>query len=302
MTGAVSTKALYTWGAAAIVLCLGAFAALPAGLPALAALALPFMGLFAYLFYYNWKLAFWLLIVFIPPSVDLGFLDLPLSTSLPDEPISWVFTLMLLFLLARSPKALPKWWWRSPLVLVVVLQYLWLGVAVIYSKEPLLSVKFMAAKTWVLATFFILPYFIFKEKKDFIIAFRLFFATLLATVLVVLYRHYKLHFDFMAITEAVNYLYYNRVEYSTVLTMFLPLMWVALPLSKKMHPAWRIGLLVANIIFLPAIYFSFARAALMAVIFAAAIGACIRFPPGAVGNAGLLWPGSPGRHLHGAPQ
>lgn len=265
-------KQPYWWaGALLVVLSLAAFAFTGSPLP----LALPLGAGFVLLFIQNWKLAFWLLLLLIPPSIDLGFLELPVSTSVPDEPMMWLFLLMTIALLAARRLQLPVWWLRNPLVLIMALQLLWLLVAVVFSQNHFLSLKFLAAKLWFLNAFVVIPIFIFKEKKDFVIAFRLFGITLTLTAIVVLIRHAQKRFDFMEIHGAVSYLYYNRVEYSTVLSMFFALLCAALPLTQK-RPWQRAILIFTILLFLPAIYFTFARAAILAIIFMFVVNLAIR--------------------------
>src|SRR5690606_27305446 len=100
----------------------------------------------------NWKLAYWILLFCIPLAIQLWFLGDSLSTTVPDEPMMWCFLLMFGLMFAHNPKILPEWWWRNPLVGIIVAQYLWMIVAVCFSLEPLFSVKFMLAKTWFLVS------------------------------------------------------------------------------------------------------------------------------------------------------
>ncbi len=239
-------------------------------------LALPFIFLLVLLIGVNWKAAYFFLLLTIPVSIDVRFMGGSLSTSLPDEPIMWLFLLLFPILLARNPGMLPERWWRNPLVMIVVLQYLWMCVAVIYSRELLLSVKFMLAKTWFLVSFFVLPIFIFKEKSDFKKGYYLTLIPLVITMIIINIRHAALGFHFRKVEKAIGILYYNHVDYSTVISMFLPLVFTAWTLSKGKNPVLRGVALLLVLLFLPAIYLTFARAALVAVLFSIVIGVAIR--------------------------
>jgi O-antigen ligase len=141
----------------------------------------------------------------------------------------------------------------------------------------LVSVKFMLAKMWFLASFFVIPLFIFTNKKDFKRGFLLLVIPVYATVLWVFTRHALLGFSFRRIEKAIGDIYFNHVDYSTVMSMIYPLLWVAVPLTKGKNPVLR-GILWAAIIFmLPAIYFTYARAAILAVMFSAMLGITIRY-------------------------
>ena len=187
----------------------------------------------------------------------------------------WVFLLVFVVLLASTPKLFPDWWLKNRLVLIIALQFAWMLVAVIFSQELLLSVKFTLAKCWFLISFFIMPLFIFKEKKDFKKAFLLLLVPMLITVVIIMIRHAGMGFNFRRVERAIMPIYYNHVEYSTVLSMFFPLIVVAYLLNKG-KTGLRIILFGIILFFLVAIYLSYARAAMVAVVFALLVGVAIR--------------------------
>lgn len=236
-------------------------------------LALPFIYLFVVLAGLNWKVTYWVLLFTIPFSflIYLG----SLSTTLPDEPIMWLFLLIFVVIWAKSPAMLPEWWLRNPLVLIVALQFLWMLVAVVFSEELLLSVKFSIAKCWFLISFFIIPLFIFKEKKDLKKAFLVLLVPMLITVLIIMARHAAAGFNFRRVDLSIRPLYYNHVEYSTVLSMFFPLLFIAYWLTKG-KTGIRLILVAIILFFAVAIYLSYARAAILAVAFSAIIAIAMR--------------------------
>jgi O-antigen ligase len=236
----------------------------------------PLIFLFILMTGLNWKFAFWFLLFSIPASVELDFFNDTLSTSVPDEPIMWMLLLVFMLMWARQPDIIPRWWWRNPIVMMVILQYLWMIVTVIYSKETLLSVKFMAAKTWFLVSFFVLPIWVFREKKDYRKAFIITLVPLLGTIVAILIRHAEYNFHFRKIEKAIGEIYKNHVDYSTMLSMFFCLLWVAFPLTKGKTWFMRFTILFLIIFFLPVLYLTFARAAMVAVVFAIGISWLIR--------------------------
>ena len=237
---------------------------------------LPFVYLFLMLVVVNWKTAYWVLLFTIPASIQIWFFNYTLSTSVPDEPIMWVFLLTFILLWTRNPKILPEWWFRNPLTTIIILQFVWLIVTVIFSKEPLYSVKFLLAKCWFMISFFVLPVFVFKEKKDYKTAFLVTLIPLLTTALIIFYRHYQIGFNFRKVEKAIAGIYYNHVDYSTVLSMFFPVLCIAFSLTKGKNWLIRGSLLLIIVFFLPAIYFTYARAAMLAVVFAFVIYIAIR--------------------------
>lgn len=236
----------------------------------------PFAYLFLLLVTVNWKTAYWFFLFCIPFSIQIWFFNYTLSTSVPDEPIMWIFLLTFMLVWAKNPEILPAWWWRNPLTLVIVLQFIWLIIAVCFSKELFFSIKFLLAKCWFMVAFFVLPVFVFRKKKDFRKAFLLFLIPLLATAVIIFYRHYLIGFNFRKVEKAIAGLYYNHVDYSTVLSMFFPVLCIAYPLTRGKSWILRGTLLLVIIFFLPAIYFTYARAAMLAVVFAFGIYLAIR--------------------------
>jgi O-antigen ligase len=239
-------------------------------------LVAPFAFLFAVLLGINWKMAWWIFLFTIPASVQINFEGDTMAITLPDEPLMWVFLLLFTLIYARNPDTMPKWWWKDRLVLIIVLQFLWTIVAVIFSKMMFFSSKFLLAKSWLLVCFFVLPIWIFQEKKDYIKGFFILLIPILATIIVILIHHYLLNFKFDKVQKAMSGLYYNHVDYSTVISMFFPLLLIAWPMTKGRGILVRLLLLLVILIFMAAIWFSFARAAYFAVVFAIMIGLAIR--------------------------
>jgi O-antigen ligase len=257
---------------AVLFLCLGVYAYTGSFIIA----AVPFAFLFMLLMGVNWKTAYWVFLFTIPFSIDLNFFNDTLATSVPDEPIMWLLLLLLFVLAASRPALFQREWLTNPLVLIVAAQYLWLIIAVMYSHMPMLSIKFLVAKTWFLSAFFIFPMFIFKEKKDYRTGFLVMMIPILITILIVVYRHAMIGFNFRRIEIAIGDVYNNHVDYSTVMSMFYPLLWVAYLMTKGKGPFIRVPLLLIIALFLPAIYVTYARAAMLAVVFALGIAVAIR--------------------------
>ncbi len=239
-------------------------------------IGVPFAFLFLLLVGINWKTAFWIFLVTRPLSMDVSVMGDGLSTTVPDEPIMMLFVVLMLLLIAARPQSVERSWLTNPLVLIIAAQFVWMIVAVLYSKMPLVSVKFMIAKIWFLTSFFILPQFIFKEKKDFKTGFLVTLIPVFITIAIVVYRHAAIGFNFRRIEIAIGDIYFNHVDYSTVMSMVYPLLWVAVPLTRGKSPFLRGLLWVLIIVLLPAIYVTYARAAMLAVVFSIAVGIGIR--------------------------
>ncbi len=239
-------------------------------------LAAPLGFLYFVLMGVNWKSAWWIFLFSIPASVQINFSNDTMAITLPDEPLMWVFLLLFVLVWARNPNHLPKWWWKDSLVFIIVLQFIATLVAVIFSQMVFFSFKFLLAKSWLLVCFFVLPLWIFREKKDYIRGFYVLLVPMLITIIVILIHHATLHFSFDKVQKAMSGLYYNHVDYSTVISMFFPLLIVAWPMTKGKGILVRLLLASVIIIFMVALFFAYARAAYFGIVFAIVIGLAMR--------------------------
>lgn len=237
--------------------------------------ALPFAACLGLLLLSDWRAAWWLLLVGMVVSFDLEISN-TLATSLPDEPLMAVFLGLTLLLIAARRRLIAEDYLRNPLMLIIALQYAWLVAAVIFSEEPLISLKFFLAKNWFMASFFIMPLLIFWEKRHFKRAFWLVSVPLLLiTVYIFAVHALKYHFGFREIEKAIPDIFYNHVDYGTILSMVFPLLVGALVLCRRLTVV-RLLLTGVILFWLAAIYFSYARGAVLAVIFAGVVVLAMR--------------------------
>lgn len=238
-------------------------------------LALPFVIAILGMAILNLKTFYWLFLLTIPFSCTIYFLNNSLSTTVPDEPLTWLLLVITLLLLIYNRKLFPEWFFREPITLVIALQLVWMVVAVSFSKEFIPSLKFAAARFWFINAYFLLPVLIFKHIKDFRKAFLIFVIPISLHALFAFCWHYIRDFDYWQSNVVVRPFYFNHVDYSTVLSMLFPLLFIAWRLCKgKRGLRWL--LLFTLIFYIPAIYAAAARAAILAVFFAFFIGVMIR--------------------------
>jgi O-antigen ligase len=223
----------------------------------------------------NLRSFYWFFIFTIPLSATIYLLGGGVSTTIPDEPLMWLLLLLSLCMVAYNYKSFPQWFFRHPLTLIVIFQFVWLTIALVFSENFLLSLKFYVAKIWFLNAYFLLPALIFQKKSHFRTAFLLFIIPTTLHAVFVLSWHYSVGFDFEKSNTVVHPFYQNHVDYSTVLSMLFPLLLVAYQLCKgKQVLRWILGL--AILFYIPAIYFASARAAILAVAFAMIMAFAVR--------------------------
>ncbi|HYO21719.1 MAG TPA: O-antigen ligase family protein, partial [Flavisolibacter sp.] len=151
-----------------------------------------------------------------------------------------------------------------PLAVILLVQIAWLVIAVIFSSHFILSVKYLLAKSWYLLAFFVAPLLLWRDEKSLKrSALVLFSAMLLATVLTMI-RHAVMNFTFSSINDALAPFFRNHVNYSALLVFMVPLQ--VLLLKQARTKMQRPAVILSFLITLPALYFSFARGAWLALI------------------------------------
>jgi O-antigen ligase len=227
-------------------------------------LILPFgllVGLLALTDYNKLYLLLW---ASIPFSTEIEFGSV--GADLPDEGLMIVLTGIAILLFATKGAKMSMKMLLHPISLVLLLHFGWIALTALNSTEPMISLKFLAAKSWYIAVFYFLGYHIVRSEKVFIRWFRWLIIPILMTVLVIWVRHSAQAFSFESVNDFLNPFYRNHVDYALMLGVVFPFVWV-------FRKSWRgkyTGVIIASI-FLIAISLAFTRAAYLGIV-AAAIG------------------------------
>ncbi|GAA4450918.1 O-antigen ligase family protein [Rurimicrobium arvi] len=231
--------------------------------------------------YLQWMLkdiraAYLLLMAAVPLSIHEEFLNNSYSLSLPSEPMIILFaTIGVLFLVAK-PQSIEKKFLLNPVTWIILLQLVWIPLTILTSEVPLLSLKFLLAKSWYLLCFFVFPVWILRSKRDFAAVFICWLIPLLAYMIIILIKHAMLEFAFSSVDAAIGNLFYKHVDYASVISMFFPFVWAAWALSKNKKSIYRTLLFATLLFFVLSIVLSFTRAAMGGVVFGLIMVACIR--------------------------
>ncbi len=222
----------------------------------------------------NFRIVFFLLMFSLPFSVEVYFNN-GLGTNFPDEPLMWLLAGTFTLFFCANPKVLPQQFFRNPIIFAVALTLLWIPIAVIYSESVVVSLKYMLAKGWYITVFLLMAFLVFQNKKNIVTTFRCIFFPLVACVIIVLFRHYRLNFSFEEVHASVSPIFRNHVTYSALLSMFIPFSIGAAFLTKRFSLV-NILLWAANIILIAGVYFSYSRGAWMALFFGVGIWGLVK--------------------------
>jgi len=209
------------------------------------------------------QVLFYLLLFSIPWSTEYNF-SWGLATDLPDEPLMLLMAVGTFGLMTFHRKTIFAERKVHPLIIILLLQVAWLLLTVLVSSYFILSTKYLLAKAWYLVAFVAAPLLLWNDKKIIRRSAFVLLISMLGVTVVTLYRHGSLDFTFSTINDALKPFFRNHVNYSALLVCMLPIQIVLLQQAKT--KALRLLVLSSFFITLPALYFSFARGAWLALI------------------------------------
>ena len=224
---------------------------------------LPFALLFGLLTLLNFRIVFYIMLCVMPFSIEYTFGSLGLD--IPSEPIVMLLCVCTVIYLVYRYDLLRNAAFQHVITTLIVLQFLWSGVAAIYSANLLLSVKYLLAKFWYITVFFVLPLLFIKTEKDIHKFFWCVFIPTFCSVCYVMVRHALYGFTFDTITQSVHPIYRNHVNYAVFITMIFPFIPMAMNWYKKDSFIYKF-LRLSIPLFITAIYFSFTRGAWLAFL------------------------------------
>lgn len=83
-----------------------------------------FAALYLLLLLFDFKAAYWILIILVPLSLHLEIADNSFSLSAPSEPLMWLFYILAGLMLLTDAKLLPKWLLQNSISIIILMQFL----------------------------------------------------------------------------------------------------------------------------------------------------------------------------------
>lgn len=220
----------------------------------------------------DYRKLFYGIFTVLPFSMEFYFEGPGIGTDLPSEPAMILLALIAVFVLIRRNFSMEVFYWKHPVFLILAIHVGWLFLTVINSQNLLISAKFFMAKMWYILPFFILPVLIFKNQNDFEKVYRILYKFLFFAILIVLIRHAQEDFSFISSYDVVRPFFRNHVSYAAICVVCLPFVWAFL-VNAARGSSEKILLSLVLTVFLTGIYFSYTRAAIIAIFIA--IGAYV---------------------------
>ncbi len=237
-------------------------------------IAIPFVIPFGAWIIYNWRAyyKFFIFAMAFTAIVTIG----GGTMYLPMMPLSIISAFLALILLLYNRSLIYENFTNHPLTLILFLQFFWLIISVIFSEIPFLSVKYLGVNVIQLLAFLILPMMVMKEEKDWFTLCKILLVSFTLVGTYVFIRHGLKSFTYLYTNVAAQPFFFNHVDHGCIMSMLVPLpyvLWRNTDKQKKWLKAFYLLLFVAFIIFT---YLTFARAAMLAVVFSFVIVFAIR--------------------------
>jgi len=229
-------------------------------------LLVPFAIIALYSAWTDHRLLFFVLLFTLPISTEIKITG-ELSTDFPDEILMILVTGVLIASLILTRGHGLRKYMTHPIILFFLLTIVWSIAAISASDYPIISIKYLLAKTWYAGAFLIFPFIILKNKKDIIVAVRTLCFTMFAVVLIIQARHAADGFTFIGINEVVVPFFRNHVNYSAMLVCLIPVTFVLMRMEKRRNV--KVVLAGVLLIFFGALFFSYARGAWLALVMGA---------------------------------
>ncbi len=211
----------------------------------------------------------YLVVFFAPLSIPLheimpGF---GFDMYLPTEPL--LFGLLIVFLLkVLQTRSFDKKILLHPVSLAIYLNLFWLLITSITSSMPIVSFKFLLARTWFVAILFFLSAKLFSEGKNMERYVWLYIIPLIVVIFYATYRHlgYGL-WDKQAAHFVVSPFYNDHTSYGATLALYLPFVTLFM-FDKSYSRNVRLLSVAAFLMVLMALVLSYSRAAWLSVVIA----------------------------------
>lgn len=213
----------------------------------------------------------YLMVFSTPLAISLKELGLSdgLNLSLPAEPLMIGITLIY-FLNEISSGITPKRILRHPITMIIFLQMGWIFVTLLTSQLPVISIKFLLARTWFLVSCYFICTQLFK-KQEAIIKHLLFYAVALAIVAIITtYKHAAFAFDEKIADWIVSPFYNDHTAYGAALAMYIPVI-CGMLFMKNISFYLKVLCTALLLIFVISIIVSYARAGWLSLVVSVAV-------------------------------
>ncbi|MCF8237709.1 MAG: O-antigen ligase family protein [Saprospiraceae bacterium] len=204
---------------------------------------------------------FYLLLFFIPLSIEMNFSN-GLGTDLPTEPLIILMTGAFVLLALHQPNKIR---FTHIFDLLLLIHLAWIACSAIFAEIPLIALKFLLAKTWYILTFYGMGRLFLTSPKSWRIAIWCLLIPLAVTHIIILVRFSAYGFSFKDVNSVVGPFNRNHVTFAALAVVFLPFGW-NLFRSYRHTKILQWVILALLLIILVGVQVSYTRAAYLALL------------------------------------
>ncbi len=223
----------------------------------------------------DYSMLYFLLILCIPITIEI-YLPNGLGIDLPGEILLIGLTAISPFVFLLKFKKRHIIYLKHPISIALGFHIFWILIAAILAVDITIGIKFFMAKLWYIIPFYGFSLLVLRDKMRYRAFFWSLMIPLFLSILYVLTRHAMDGFTFTGINSAVSPIFRNHVNYGILMVIFLPYVWAMYHWYSK-GSIERVLLLGIGAVMLIAIYFTYTRAAQLAVVLAVGAYFIVRF-------------------------
>ncbi len=173
------------------------------------------------LFKLDWLLLF--IMFLVPLSITVEDVGGGMGLTLPTDPLLFgamaVFILKNLFEGNYDGRIL-----KNPITLSVIAMLVWMMFSTLFSRMPVVSVKFFMAKLWFIIPFFFGGVLLFKNPKNIIRITWLFVVPMAGVIIYTIFRQYARGFDMQSAHWVMQPFFPDHTSYGAMMAFFIPSM------------------------------------------------------------------------------
>jgi putative inorganic carbon (HCO3(-)) transporter len=218
-------------------------------------IAFVFVGVL--IFKFDWLI--YLIAFTVPLSVNLADSEFKLGLSLPTEPLMVIVT-GLFWLNEIVVRKYPIAVLKHPIVKAILIALLWTFITSVTSVRPLVSFKFLIAKSWFLTTALFIPVILYQQVNNAKLLIRILLTGMLCVATYTITMHAQFNFDEKTAHWIMSPFYSDHTSYGAILAMLLPPS-IYFALSKKATAFSRVFFIVLTTVLTLATLLSYTRAA-----------------------------------------
>jgi len=229
-------------------------------------LLLPFILLIIYLALFKIDTLLKIIIFLTPLSISLSELkpESAINMSLPTEPI--LFGLLLIFILKLfKDGSFDRKIIKHPVTIAILINLAWIAFTCIPSSHPLVSVKFLLGRLWLLVGFYFIASELFKSKKNINQFFWLYICGFSLVIAYTIILHSGTGFDQKSANYIMGPFFNDHTSYGAALAFLMPFL-VFKVFDEKIAGTKKLLVFLLLSYFILALVLSYTRAAWVSVL------------------------------------